>query len=418
MKIRTILISALSLFVLASCSKDEKGTDGGRGEETTMTLIVTQEAAAPSRAFDDSALEAPSTDESKISGNVKVVIFDNAKNLEKSVDAAVTANKTTNFKISSGKKYVYVLANIPSAAVVDYTTGKSLEDFEKQIQTLSQADVSTPEHFFMTNVQTPEGYTIVTGVTDPAAENKNQVKVKIGRVAAKITVEFTATAATSEGGTLSGLEYKVGSMAKKTYTVGQFESGQLKTPFYSSATIDAADHGDEAAYKALATVSYVLENANAEPQEGNTTRLMVKGTFTPKEWLNGTDGTVGTASADGTFWFVVDASNNVVGYANSDPAAGDGWAAGHTSTKYQDGTSYYNKVWIMDYSESVKTKKYSVIRNHSYKVNINRINGPGSSTENGNVVDPTDPVETETEMLADIKVLDWWKVEQDSTLEQ
>jgi hypothetical protein len=62
-------------------------------------------------------------------------------------------------------------------------------------------------------------------------------------------------------------------------------------------------------------------------------------------------------------------------------------------------------------------KKYGVVRNHEYKVNINSISGFGTPVYNGNTkFDPEQPSDVTTFVSAEIRVLSWKVVEFDYDL--
>lgn len=86
--------------------------------------------------------------------------------------------------------------------------------------------------------------------------------------------------------------------------------------------------------------------------------------------------------------------------------------------KYEDGQTYYYTD-IKHLGAEGKTGEYGVVRNHVYQFNITDINGYGTPVFNPETdfVTPERPKDVETFVAAEINILSWRVVEQNSTLE-
>ena len=435
--------AVFATVAMYSCVTSEIGSDVVvEGKPTTMAISII--GATPTKA--SLVDEAPETGESDYSGNALVVIFNNANQLETWSSAPASGGYSTVVNTTTGLKRVYVLLNIPSTATITTTAGLSRAAFEKELNALTSAQIATVPSFFLTNVATPAQVILEQNVTDPLTELKNIVKVNVGRVAAKVRVEFNAPLANQDKGSLTNIEYKVKNVISRTQTIGYWNAGILETAFFNDVptglpapnpVYDFSNYTTElpgggtpwaAVEDNINNVAvgsspkqYPLENTNAVPREGNTTRVVVKAQFHPYVWTDGTDGSSGaTPSGDGSIWLVQDYNGLVKGYANSDPI-GQGWLVTTVGqedvvTPYPQGICYYNKVWIADMSEAGATMRYATIRNHSYRVNITSVSGIGDSLEDGDI-DVDKPIVEETNMVAEITVLQWSFINLDTGLE-
>lgn len=90
----------------------------------------------------------------------------------------------------------------------------------------------------------------------------------------------------------------------------------------------------------------------------------------------------------------------------------DTWA----SAEYTNGYCYY-RLNIRDIRETDVPKRYSVLRNNYYKVNITQIDDMGSNTPGGLVPeDPETPLETSTHISASITIEAWTTVDMNEPL--
>jgi hypothetical protein len=85
--------------------------------------------------------------------------------------------------------------------------------------------------------------------------------------------------------------------------------------------------------------------------------------------------------------------------------------------RYSEGQTYYYTD-IKHLGASGKTGEFGVVRNHVYKFNITDINGYGTPVFDGNTdfETPDRPKDIETFVAAEINILSWRVVEQNSTL--
>ena len=86
---------------------------------------------------------------------------------------------------------------------------------------------------------------------------------------------------------------------------------------------------------------------------------------------------------------------------------------------WKSGMTYYYADIKHLANEEGKTGKYGVVRNHSYKVNIEGVKGWGTPVynPNQNVEKPVKPTDKETYIAAKINVLSWRVVSHNVTLE-
>lgn len=84
----------------------------------------------------------------------------------------------------------------------------------------------------------------------------------------------------------------------------------------------------------------------------------------------------------------------------------DGTGAGYELVEYKDAECYYG-MWLFDKNAGDNlSKKYSVLRNNLYAVNITSVKGLGDANED-DVVNKPDDVESDSYMVATIKVQPW-----------
>jgi hypothetical protein len=86
---------------------------------------------------------------------------------------------------------------------------------------------------------------------------------------------------------------------------------------------------------------------------------------------------------------------------------------------WNDGMTYYYADIKHLAKEKGKIGEYGVVRNHSYKVNIEGVKGWGTPVydPNQNVEKPVKPTDKETYIAAEINVLSWRVVSQDVILD-
>lgn len=466
MKIKLFLMSAFAVMALASCSKEPapiNPEDLVEGESTMATVRIIQ--AVSSRVAPGGAA-TPTATEAKVS-DACIYIFNTNNVLEKKVILLPGTMKST-FEISAGTKKFLVAANYGAADNYPGAIGDQLSVVSKNVKTVgAMTESTTADHYWMSNTDLVKAF-INAKVTQAQAEAgntaaTNYVSIPIGRTVAKIACDFAAgdNDADQPGGRLTNVSYTVRTIAKKSY-LQPFPEGTLwETPNFNDASVVPADYlfgtpaTNPADFKAAGTPSvpctsffYATENRNKSPKVGNTTHLIVKGTFTPKvtQDASGQNNQPGVAGA--TFWRVVINNAFADGYFREKPnQAGIDFAIGAPGVvsptddvlvEYVGGASFYRMV-IADNKQTDPSLKNAIKRNTLYWVTITSVSGSGANAEDGpgilppgggggdgggdggGPIDPTDPnpdpdpenpLETETWMKGEITIAPWSIIDQ------
>lgn len=118
------------------------------------------------------------------------------------------------------------------------------------------------------------------------------------------------------------------------------------------------------------------------------------------------------------FWTATDTGKTEDEAQKAEDATGMVWLqdgeigkkAGYRFVKYENAVCYYG-MWLFDQAMGDNlTKKYSVLRNNLYAVNITSVKGLGDATED-DVVNKPDDVESDSYMVATIEVQPWQVVD-------
>lgn len=342
-------VFALVVMMFAACSNEDKpgeersngNTEVVEGEPTwaKFTFKLGKDDAV-SRTTDGTHEEG-TTAEKNIK-NLRAYIFNESGNFEAKTEGATVDTHNTEhtavLKLTSGKKKVYVVANMQDEWITSTTTTAQFEavtlthctkagriahtkgadkaeavsrvgDFGK----ISGNGNAETNGFLMANVLATTEYTLYPGVSaencsrssydspEEMAKN-NHLQVSISRAAAKLQ----ATYANAEALTLKDNASKtLGKLLAPTFTVRNLpvqsymflhnQANGFLTPFYtmtntSSTFEDFAKYYDEANKPELnlkassdgnAQSIYLPENSNQTPVRGNTTYVLVKGVFAP-----------------------------------------------------------------------------------------------------------------------------------------
>lgn len=439
MKKKQFLAAVLAVAAFVSCNKDDDATALGvtGGKSTMATVELTQSPAtmaAPGTAKTPTAAETKVTD-------AYVYVFNSADVLEAKealVNDGTGVFKQT-FKITDGTKKFYVAANFGAETNYPGILGAAKNAILAEIKTItSLATAATADNFWMTN--TVEVTQVINAGVDQAtaaagsSAATNFVKVPIGRAVAKVACDFVAADSDADqpAGRLTDVSYRVKNVPVKMYFQPYPANATWTTPDYADVTVTASDYiltaEDATAFVAtgkgplLATgvattpcsnFFYAMENKNNTPKEGNTTYIVVKGTFTPKTTLDaeGLNDAAGVKDAD--FWRIINTAGEFLpGYYRAEPSAARITAVGGDATvKYTAGVSYY-RLWIADNSQTDLTEKYAMKRNCFYWISITSVAGAGANSEPGVDPKPENPIETETWMKGEIQILDWTVIDQ------
>lgn len=430
-KFRFLTLAVATLLVgFTSCSSDDETGTGGsgaiEGQKTIARINLTQVSRATTYA--STGTEAPSSDEKKVYSAV-LYVFNNTKVLEAEVSLDLTggspatgAEKT--FELTTGTKYFYAAVNVPDGMKPTFITGTSMDDVIKKVLTVTNGVTDlypAASGFFMTNVDTPAGVNIVKAdQTEVTAGSKNNITIPVGRAMIKASLDYTKANVTQPGnGELDDVKFLLANNPKQMYYMAYVtNAGQLETPYFNNSGINVNDY-----YPALGAISpsdflaadgstttYGMENSNKDVRAGNATYALIQGKFTPKKMVdkdggNETDGTIG---AD--FWRIQLTDGSFTNkFYKEDPTGGLDMVAntGATAVKYTGGVCYY-AFYLADNSISGNsTVKYTVKRNSFWKIKITDVSGAGSNSPEGVVPNPTDPIEAQTYIKGEIRILDW-----------
>lgn len=435
---------------LASCNRDkETSSDATDGKESVVRLTIYDQR--PTRGTN--AEETATTEESAFSGNVKVIVFHSDGTFEDENSLSVTGSGNTwttdNFTLSAGTKYIYVFFNDNSRNDIPSGSGKTRVQFEQSTFDVAFDGSSVPD------IATNNSFLIGTlyGATEVVAGGGTatspvSVALSVGRAVSKVNLA-EVTDATNGGmlGTFSTYSYRIGSLAKKLYAVGQYtttDPNKVPPAAGGDWTAFSAVHNEApetvpstyntaaflqytAVWKSPATAFYVTENTTAEDGTGfiyygNTSYVQLKSKYTPDatEVLDPKDlSTTTTLDGSGDFWTVqlVNGERVIVG---SDPSVED---PGDLDSdidqtqpyyKYEGGVNYHKfAIYDDDPSLGMAVQKYSVLRNTYYEYKITDIRTLGSYTDQ---VDPKEPIPTDTEVELVVTIKPWFKIADDSVV--
>jgi hypothetical protein len=449
----TLCVCAALGLGLASCNKDkESAGDKTNGQESVVKLTVYDQR--PTRGTGDE--EQATAAESAVSGQVKVKVFNSAGVFEKEVTLNMSGTGpyvTEDFTLSAGTKYIYAFFNDGTRNDIVAASGKTRVQFEQSVfetafdGTTSLPDIATDNSFLMGTLY---GETkVVSG--GGTATSPVEVNMTIGRAIAKVNLK-TVTDATGTGmpGSFTTPSYRVGSLAKKVFAVGQytlasdapagtmppvaggkwtaFSAVHNEPPVVGSAYNDAAFLQYAAAWKAPDASFYVTENTTVEDGNtgylyyGNTSYVQVRTKYTPDatEVLDPTN-LANTVTLGADFWTVQLKSNGARVIVGTDPqdALTASTLAADVDTdepfyKYTGGLNYHKfAIYDDDPTLGSPVQKYLVLRNTYYEYEVTDILTLGSWTEE---VDPEEPVPTNTELKLIVTIKPWFKIADNLTL--
>lgn len=415
---KKILYPILAAAVVASaCNKQEplpgNGSDNGGvetsgpGAEMTISLKV---------ASDGPSTKAHTSEEQALK-SATAYVFNDVGTLEAVAEFADAANTpSTTVNVSLGKKTVYVLANLvdlPVDAVPGYAETKM------QTSTIEIAAINDiigevdAQSFAMSGFASVD----VQGATGGSANNT--CSVDLTRLASKVVVtnQTADTSAERSAGRLDNISAKAMNVAKFEYHF-PYPSTNWSTPNYgNSATGDAqyfsSAKGDNA-FAAIASQApfYVSENKVASPKKGNTTYLLLKGTFTPKKVYNA-DGTTHKVGTQGqTFYRLRSQADGTYDsrYFHESPTVDH---TGYEIVTYTNGISYFRVYLTGDQQNANLSERYAIKRNTLINLTLTHATGAGENTEDGAIpTDPNTPIDETSNLTVTVTVADWTSVNQ------
>lgn len=448
-RILTMLASTALLF--GACNSElsddsEKGFGtGDEGVASFSILLPGQET----RALTDAGLPEEQTIES-----LHLYIF-SGETLEKHVTPALGPNNTTALvPVSIGEKTVYaVTTQIEEDGVTGLSDGDSpievsdgvtkLTDFEHQLFNSLSSDIAVSGKFVMIGrVET------VVLTKNPDEAEANPVEIAVDRATAKALVKYNpenVTIRPSLNASFSEARYTLCQQARRMYmtlldglytpngtATGGTYSGYL--PVIAPGFKDCPSKFEDAVY---ADFEYTAENFNQNPVTGNTTFAVVRLKVTPAAIYsgaslaeNGVTVTLTPATYDGGDFWVVGKHDAVGGnyvfssdenykllYFTTEAAANSYIAAkglptekatDYKAMKYAGGEAFYRINIITNPASDSLSKKYCVLRNFYYRIEIGEIRALGAPDPDGTVPgNPDEPLEADGWLVAQITVNPW-----------
>lgn len=430
-QMKSFLTLALALTALAGCNKENEVPGMNpevSGVPTYAAFSVKVNSTANTRATTPTDNNADAVEQTITS--LKVFVF-NGGVLETTGDITLDAQNTgtTTLTTTTGPKEIYAVANPKTDMTLN--VGQSLAEF-KALAVKAGTTSSTPDdNIAATGAFVMIGKTQVTLTEQNESQAKaSPVAITVSRGAAKVQLQYNSAAVThpSLQGTFSAPKYLVAQMNTHMFLPRQDYEWTPKgktadkvdtTPqdgTYDHLTTVPADMTDAKDAvnpwdNTFANSFYSAENVNETPVTGNSTFALVQLKYAPVEAeIAGSNKTV---AGDGTFYVLWNKTTKTGTIYADETEVNNAQVQDATNLEvktYTTGLCYY-RVNLRDITKSDLTQKYSVLRNHYYKINITQINSLGGETINDpDIVVPTDPdtpLETETFISADITVEAW-----------
>lgn len=439
MKTKSIFAAMVALCLLAGCNKEDNPNGPvPDGTKTYAAFTVKVNTMGVTRADGDgNAVEA----EQKIA-RLDLFIFSGGV-LETTGSVTLDNNNTgtTTLQTTTGTKDIFAVAN-PTGEMTA-AVGSTQKAFEEKVIATTSGDNSTiavENKFVMVG---KKGDAVITQ-QDEAGAKSNPVAITVTRATAKVQMKYKdVPVAEKVAATFGDPRFTLAQGNTKMFI---YRADGAVTPSGNSA--DQADvNPKDGTYDHLTPLKdsyadgdfktantdydnsftgscYTAENVNQAPNTGNSTFVMIRLKCTP------TTVESGTALTDGTFFMAVKYKTNAHKVVDSyeykyfaSKSDADSWITTNhggddtwASAEYTNGYCYY-RLNIRDIRETDVPKRYSVLRNNYYKVNITQIDDMGSNTPGGLVPeDPETPLETSTHISASITIEAWTTVDMNEPL--
>lgn len=477
-RVQLFMVTAIIAAGFVGCSNEEVagpnvGPEIKEGGETFSSLVVKD--ATPG-TYGTTETEAPGPTEGLINAsNLTAFVFEgdngapaNVSYVSPAIEMVFTGTGpyvSDPFKISTGEKYFYVLADQNGAPLgLEQKSSRGAYErqtvsagFEVSIENVAGSTTVQRVKPLPKNLAEPEEFLMgtlwggkKTAVTDVKPEHSDPLRItglSIGRLAAKVNLtsvtdggKFTLGGQFNKNGNAT---YRLCSVPDAMFLVGQWDGTDEPGTNAASPLVKSLYHDEpygtghgvqndkfknyqwDGAY-ALNAPYYTVENTSAKQADpvivgstakqyyGNTTYIQLKIHYTPDPTsVHKADGTPGgSIDVDGTFWvYYVHGEPWIFGTSASESIPGIDKDSG---VEYKEGFMYY-AFPIRDNSEKDDpVKRNAVLRNHSYSVKVTEIKrfGAGEPAE----VTPETPIEEDTWVTLEVSVLPWSKIGQDVPL--
>ncbi len=484
MKRNSLILGAIFVMGMFACKKESPKKDPIESGTTYMSVSITLPQELRAGKEDDKHNPAGEWEgRDKIEG-VDIYLVANGKVEAKSISATPGAGgvyNTTPFSTTGGTKKVYVVVNNNGNVKIalDNAAAIGAEAFDKAYKTAydviakgndgaikgEYAKVDADKDvILMTGA--PVEKNIQDGITKAQAD-QNKVSVSVRRLASRVLVtkdktlenkiEIIATSGAEKKvlGVLKNLKWTVAQYDKKTYLCS-FENktkvNEVKSPAFdfkpdnSTYKTQAKDHYDysllndryDLKVKAndlkepemLASMKYITETTHSYANHpavsgyvrGNTTYVMVEGTFEPNKDVFAEGEFAKPGKSDGTIYFGTKTGlfykEEAAAKAANGPAVGDKDGV----IEFKRGKMFYFAWLNPDTLLATTWNSSPVIRNNIYNVNVKSFSKYGFSgnpynpnPDDPNKPDPDDPTpdpkdpiyDKETYMTTEITVIKW-----------
>ncbi len=486
MKRNSLILGAIFVMGMFACKKESPKKDPIESGTTYMSVSITlpQELRAEE---DDKHNPAGTWDGRDKINNMDIYLVANGKVEAKTLDATKQVGsvyQTSPFSTTGGNKTVYVVVNNGGEvkAKLDAAAAVGADAFDKAYKAAYEvinkgahgavndtyANVDANEDvIIMTGA--PVEKMIIDGVDKDQAAARNKVSVSVRRLASRVfvtkdqalenKVEILATSGSVQKvlGELKDLKWTVAQYDKKSYLYsfeGKMNADEVSSPAYAfqpdsrvTYNAQAKNYYDyslltdlfEIPVKGaslteapmLSSMKYITETTHKYAKlpavsgyvRGNTTYVMVVGTFEPKEEVFAAgqyekakgNGTIYLGTKTGLFYREKDAAT-----AENQPVPGDPEKDG--VIEFKEGKMFYFAWLNPDELAAAKWNSSPVIRNNIYNINVKSFSKYGFSGNPYNpdpddpdkpdpddpTPDPKDPIyDKETYMTTEITVIKW-----------
>lgn len=425
------MMGAMGLSLVACSDNLDENGQGANGtnpnEGTTYVAFTVDFKGTESRVVDESGTAS----ERNVTSAYVLLVDNGTISSVVSKDDVVASGEGYHstedkylFQTTEGNHSFYAVIN-PTGDIP--AEGESIaEYFGTAVSLAVDNGVAAANNFMMSSTEEVVA-NVQDNITEDEAltgtnETKNNFKVVVERVAAKVTVSAeNATITDSKtddgdaSGQISGTTFDLWNGAEKTYRMAQPTYIVDNTfGYYKKGTsvYMGAYNADDV------TPAYCLENlhATSEYKQGNTTYINISTTFTPSKVVDCADEIkpLKDNSTKGTFYVVTrgELSNNYIMDADlqkyrTDKSDQSILPAGveALSAPYTDGKCWFGPIWVGQ--EKQGEDSYApVARNTWYALQIKSISLPGDPEE-PEIKDPEWPLEPPTNVAITLEVKKW-----------
>ena len=402
MNLKNAFIAAASVLLAVmtpACSSDPNPVgyldfDGSKKDAKTYVELDFSALGTRASASDEAAI-----------AKVKLYIFDENDKLESVSDMKTVEDSKLIAETTPGQKTIYAISanDILGAQAA---TGMAMADFENLVFSSQLSDIRTAEGFVMV------GKSAKTEIKESKSPvnlpDGNKLSVSMERLVAKVAVVARINVCAAVDG--RAIDFKVFQTNDKMRLkhngtdIASFKTANAGT--FEGYSFDNGEDYVVGPTNGLTTaqIQYLPENIVLQPTSGNTTFVCIRMQCSglPRYYMNGTDFLKTEYASNDTFYMLglvkTDNPDVILEYEmfggkalyfESEEAARyrieyhkttlydvpDGYE--YKPVKFEDGYMYY-RINIAEGSGS--EKKYRVVRNKFYKINIESINAYGAPT--------------------------------------